>query len=78
MLPVNCHKTHCMFKLHTSCQHSLWCADASYALSDVQSPLQHGAHRALFKQCCASDSHRDPRAPREVGFQAGGSPNLLR
>lgn len=77
MLPTNCHKmTHSMFKLHTSCQHSLCCGGASYTLSDVQRPLQHGSRRALFKQCCDSDSHRDTKVPWEVSFQAGNSPNL--
>lgn len=77
MLPANGHnKTHSMFKLHASCQHSLGCGGASYTPSDVQRPLQHGSCRALLKQCCASDSHRDPKVPWEVGFQADNSPNL--
>lgn len=55
MLPANCrNKTYSMFKLYTSCKHSLRCGGANYTLSDVRSPLQHRSCRVLLKQCCAS------------------------
>lgn len=51
MSPANFHKMTRIFKFHMSCQHSLACDGACYTLPDVPRPLQHGSHRALFKQC---------------------------